>query len=270
MRAITHRTRGAQHGFIRRMVSPGDLGHALKPFVFLDFVTGHVAPGSGFGWHPHSGIATLTYTLNSDVAYEDTTGQKGVVEATGIEWMQAGEGTWHQGFSHPREDTVTGFQLWVALPPEHELGAPRGQYVAPLDVPQVDNVRVLLGEYGGEQNPIQAPSPMLYLDVTLAAGESWRFEPPPGHTIAWAMVYRGTARLSGASVTEELVVFEPSTEPVLIVAVGAARVLFGSAQRHDHPLVLGSHSVHTSEPALRQAVTRIRAVGAALRAAGRF
>ena len=59
-RGLRVRTRGQAHGFIRRMVSPGDLGEHLKPFVFLDHVDGVVEPGTGFGWHPHSGIATLT------------------------------------------------------------------------------------------------------------------------------------------------------------------------------------------------------------------
>jgi redox-sensitive bicupin YhaK (pirin superfamily) len=114
-RRIRARTAGHAHGFIRRMVSPGDLGELLKPFVFLDHVEGTVRPGTGFGWHPHSGIATLTCALNADTAYEDTAGQQGLVEATGLDWMCAGSGTWHQGFIHPRETTVTAFQLWVAL-----------------------------------------------------------------------------------------------------------------------------------------------------------
>ena len=35
-RTIDLRTRGNQHGFIRRMVSPGDIGERIKPFIFLD------------------------------------------------------------------------------------------------------------------------------------------------------------------------------------------------------------------------------------------
>ncbi|HPH29958.1 MAG TPA: pirin family protein, partial [Pseudomonadota bacterium] len=59
-RKIVLRTNGQQHGFIRRLISPCDLGHHLKPFVFLDHVRGQVPKGAGFGFHPHSGIATLT------------------------------------------------------------------------------------------------------------------------------------------------------------------------------------------------------------------
>ncbi|RYE88187.1 MAG: pirin family protein, partial [Myxococcales bacterium] len=32
-----HRTRGRRHGPITRLVSPGDVGELIKPFVFLDF-----------------------------------------------------------------------------------------------------------------------------------------------------------------------------------------------------------------------------------------
>jgi hypothetical protein len=35
-RQIVHSTRGQRHGAITRLMSPGDLGQVLKPFVFLD------------------------------------------------------------------------------------------------------------------------------------------------------------------------------------------------------------------------------------------
>jgi redox-sensitive bicupin YhaK (pirin superfamily) len=269
-RTIEHRTRGAQHGFIRRMVSPNGLGEVLKPFIFLDHVHGHVAPGTGFGWHPHSGLATLTYSLNSDVAYEDTAGQKGRVLATGLEWMRAGGGTWHRGSIHPREETVTSFQLWVALPPGVEDGPPEGIYVPPERVPQVGNVRVLLGAHGGQENPIPAPSPLSYLDVTLGPGEVWAHSPPAGHVIAWAFVYWGRARIGGELIADELVVLAEGPGEVRIEAEGPARVLVGTAARHEHPLVLGDYSVHTNPESLARGEENIRAVRGELRRSGRL
>jgi hypothetical protein len=58
---IAARTLGQRHGPITRLMSPSDLGHLLKPFVFLDLVDNHGKPFSGCGLHPHSGVATLTY-----------------------------------------------------------------------------------------------------------------------------------------------------------------------------------------------------------------
>lgn len=269
-RSIVARTRGSAHGFIRRMVSPGDLGERMKPFVFLDYVRAQVPKGTGFGFHPHSGIATLTYQLNADVAYEDTAGQKGIVRATGLEWMRAGGGTWHQGFIHPHAEITEGFQLWVALPPGVEDGAPEGIYVAPEEVPQVGSVRVLLGTYEGVTNPIPAPSPIVYLDVVLSPGETWNYAPPEGHATAWAFVYRGSSAIAGEPIAGELVVFNAGTEAIQIASVEGARVLFGSAVPHDHPLVLGSHSVHTNPRSLTRGVENIQRIGRELKAQGRF
>ena len=52
---------------------------------------------SGFGWHPHSGIATLTYLWEGSVRYEDTTGAAGFLPAGGVEWFKAAGGAWHGG-----------------------------------------------------------------------------------------------------------------------------------------------------------------------------
>lgn len=48
---------------------------------------------NAFGMHPHSGIATLTYLLEGDTLYEDTTGEQGVLVAGGVERMRGGPAT---------------------------------------------------------------------------------------------------------------------------------------------------------------------------------
>src|SRR6266567_856713 len=62
-RKIVHRTRGRGGGPITRLMSPSDLAALVKPFVFLDHAVfeGDEEPmPMPFGWHPHSGIATVT------------------------------------------------------------------------------------------------------------------------------------------------------------------------------------------------------------------
>src|SRR5438552_11819077 len=83
---IARRTRGQSHGPITRLMSPSDFGHLLKPFVFLDRFDTQGNPFSGFGLHPHSGIATLTYVAEGSVSYEDTNGATGLLPARGLEW----------------------------------------------------------------------------------------------------------------------------------------------------------------------------------------
>ena len=89
---VASRTPGQSHGPITRLMSPSDFGRLLKPFVFLDLFDTHGNPFTGFGLHPHSGIATLTYVAEGSVSYQDTNGATGLLPAGGVEWMRAGGG----------------------------------------------------------------------------------------------------------------------------------------------------------------------------------
>ena len=115
LRPIIHRTSGQTHGPITRLASPGDLGKVLKPFVFVDLFDNGGREFRGFGLHPHSGIATLTYMAEGSTRYEDTNGARGLLKAGGVEWMRAGHGVWHGGGAG-EPGPARGFQLWVALP----------------------------------------------------------------------------------------------------------------------------------------------------------
>lgn len=272
-RAVIHRTRGSQHGPITRLMSPGDLGQTLKPFIFLDRFE---APAGGqapqFGMHPHSGIATLTYLIDGRTNYEDTTGdlgERGVLPTGGVEWMMAGGGVWHRG--GPADNgRVLGFQLWVAMPPELELATAYSRYLDPLNVPHAGPARVLLGSYAGQTSPIDAPSDMTYLGVHLRAGEAWRFEPPAGHTVAWAAVGEGTLQTPGAMRTGDLVVFDQGGASIEFEALSDAVFVLGSAAMHPHEMHMGPYSVHTSKDALRVGQDGIRDRAAMLRQQGRL
>jgi redox-sensitive bicupin YhaK (pirin superfamily) len=269
-RAIVHRTRGSTHGPITRLVSPGDLGQVLKPFVFLDlFESKGRFNTQGFGMHPHSGIATLTYLVEGDVAYEDTTGKQGVLPAGGVEWMRAGNGVWHTGGA-ANDLPVMGFQLWLALPASDENAPAQSVYLAPSELPQEGPVRVLLGRYGAAQSAIPAPAPMNYLAVRLNDGEHWRYTPPSGHTVAWVAVNAGRLDAGGLVDSGELAVFEESGAAIDFMAHGDTAFVLGSAVKHPHDLVTGYYSVHTSKAALAQGEAEIQRIGARLRQEGRL
>src|ERR1700748_2753685 len=84
-RQISLRTRGPAQGRMPRLVSPGHVGELIKPFVFLDYFDTDPATAPRFGFHPHSGIATLTLILSGQAFYKETTGREGVIEAGGVE-----------------------------------------------------------------------------------------------------------------------------------------------------------------------------------------
>jgi len=258
-RAIAQRTRGRPQAHATRLMSPSDFGEILKPFVFLDLIDHEGAPFDG-GLHPHSGIATLSYVVEGAVSYIDPDNVKGTLPAFGVEWMQAGRGMWHGG-GLDQAGRTRGVQLWIALPPQLELGPTVSIHQSPQDVQEDGPARVLLGSYGSASSAIESPSPINYLAVRLKTGERWRYQPPAGHTVLWTAITSGVVSVPDELWHGDLAAFEPSSRAVEFEALTDAEFVLGSAVPHEHDLVVGHSSVHTSPDALRDAEAHIASIG---------
>ncbi|MES2128020.1 MAG: pirin family protein [Pseudomonadota bacterium] len=263
MSKIVLRTAGHTRGGITRLVSPGDLGQQLRPFVFLDHFD---IDGGGpqMGMHPHSGIATVSVVLGGALAFRDTTGQHGILQAGGVEWMSAAGGVWHTGGAL-QGGHVRGYQLWLALPPEDESAPAHSRYLAPEHVPGVGQARVIIGSYVGVQGPIQTRASINLLHVRLNDGERWTYKPPAGHDVAWLAAAKGIAQVDDAKVAQQIAVFDGVGAPIEVTARGDTEFLLGSAVRHPYPLVTGYYSVHTNVDALRRGEAEIERIGASAR-----
>ncbi|KPU60769.1 pirin family protein [Pseudomonas fluorescens] len=266
-RAIRYRTTGSGHGAIVRLMSPSDLGHLIKPFVFLDLFEGESSFINGMPLHPHSGIATVTVITEGNLRFEDADSGAGMIDHGGVEWMRAGGGVWHgKEMSVGTSKRIQGFQLWVALPPALENASVDSQYLESGVMPQVGPARLILGTYQGVQSPVRAPAGMNYLLVTLPAGESWSYVPPKGHESLWLSVSRGSLCAPEAVMAGEMVVFEPGSGTVTLKAMHNDTVfVIGSAEPHPYDLALGNYSVHTNPQALHAGEAKIAEIGARLR-----
>ncbi|NWE14502.1 pirin family protein [Pseudomonas yamanorum] len=266
-RAITYRTTGSGHGPIARLMSPSDLGHLIKPFVFLDLFEGESSFINGMPMHPHSGIATVTLITEGNLHFEDAESGAGTLDYGGVEWMRAGGGVWHgKEMSVGTSKRIQGFQLWIALPPSLENARVDSQYLASGVMPQAGPARVILGAYQGVQSPVRAPAGINYLLVALQDGESWTYVPPDGHESLWLSVSRGQLAAPDLVMAGEMAVFEPGSGAVTLTAMHRDTVfVIGSAAPHPYDLALGNYSVHTNAQALRAGEAKIAEIGARLR-----
>jgi redox-sensitive bicupin YhaK (pirin superfamily) len=262
-RGIAELAAGHTHGPLTRLMSPGDLGELVKPFVFLDYFEMARFDGPGMADHPHSGIATHTTLLQGSFDYRDSTGKSGRLSPGSVEWMQAGGGVWHGGDLVP-EDRIRGYQLWVALPESLEHQPAFSQYLEPDAIPTDGRVRALLGSHGTLRSAIADVSPMTYLHVRLEDGETWRYQPPASHDVAWLAVNEGKLHVDGAVIARQMAVFEEGDDALELRAQGATELVLGSAAKHPYPLVCGYYSVHTSERALVAGEEGIRKVASRL------
>ncbi len=167
---------------VRRAFAGLDL-RALDPFIMMDQM-GEVeyAPGEpkGTSWHPHRGFETVTYIIDGTFDHQDSHGGGGTITNGDTQWMTAGSGLLH--IEAPPEWMVTrgglfhGIQLWVNLPRDAKMSAPKYQDIRSGEVRLLTTpdagalVRVIAGSVDGHDGPGSTYTPMTLVHATLEPG----------------------------------------------------------------------------------------------------
>lgn len=82
-----------------------------------------VAPGMGFGKHPHENMEIVSIPLSGDLEHQDSTGRKEIIRQGDIQIMSAGKGISHSEKNANLDKEVKFLQIWV-FPKEKNI-APR-------------------------------------------------------------------------------------------------------------------------------------------------
>ena len=72
-----------------------------------------IAPGMGFGTHPHENMEIITIPLEGDLEHKDSMGNIGVINEGEIQVMSAGTGIHHSEYNKNADQAVKVLQLWV-------------------------------------------------------------------------------------------------------------------------------------------------------------
>lgn len=72
-----------------------------------------VAPGQGFGMHPHNDMEIITIILEGALQHRDNMGNGSVIRPGDVQVMSAGTGVMHSEFNPSPTDPVNLFQLWI-------------------------------------------------------------------------------------------------------------------------------------------------------------
>ncbi|SMO78065.1 pirin family protein [Melghirimyces algeriensis] len=71
-----------------------------------------IAPGKGFGAHPHRDMEIVSIVIKGELKHEDNTGGSGIIRPGEIQRMTAGTGIIHSEYNPSSTEEVNLLQLW--------------------------------------------------------------------------------------------------------------------------------------------------------------
>lgn len=72
-----------------------------------------VAPGKGFGQHPHDNMEIITIPLAGSIAHQDSMGNSATIQSGEIQVMSAGTGITHSEFNPSNTEELNLLQIWI-------------------------------------------------------------------------------------------------------------------------------------------------------------
>jgi quercetin 2,3-dioxygenase len=149
-----------------------------------------VAPGQGFGMHPHRDMEILTWILEGSLEHRDSMGTGTVIRPGELQHMTAGTGVMHSEFNPSAKDPVHLLQIWIV--PERRGLKPEYEQFAYPDA----ELRNQFALVAGSEAPVNIRQDVNLYISRLDKGKEVKHALEPGRH-AWVQVARGEVAVNG-------------------------------------------------------------------------
>jgi redox-sensitive bicupin YhaK (pirin superfamily) len=180
-----------------------------------------VAPGTGFGMHPHRDMEILTWVLSGTLEHRDSLGSGGVIRPGDLQRMTAGTGIRHSEVNPSAAEPVHLLQVWIQ--PEKKGLQPSYEQKTSPAAERRGRLQHLAGPSGADGAVTIRQDADLFATL-LDKGEQVT------HTLrlgrhAWVQVATGSVRLNGTTLAAGDGAAVTGERELTLAADGPAEVL---------------------------------------------
>ena len=185
-----------------------------------------VAPGQGFGTHPHSDMEIVSYVLEGALQHRDSMGTGSTIVPGDVQRMSAGTGVRHSEFNASKTDPVHFLQIWL-LPAKKGIAPGYEQKAFPATEKR-GRFRMVASPDGRDGSVTVHTDAILYaglFDKQRGASPEKAELPLAKGRHAWVHLARGKAKVNGREASEGDGVAISDEPAVVVEGVEDAEVL---------------------------------------------
>ncbi|MDN0076207.1 pirin family protein [Crenobacter sp. SG2303] len=157
-----------------------------------------VAPGQGFGTHPHRDMEIFSYVLDGALEHKDTMGTGSVIRPGDIQLMSAGTGVAHSEYNHSNTELVHFLQIWIGPASRGTKPCYQQQHFAEAE--KRGKLRLILSPDGAQGSLTIQQDARVYAGL-FNGDETAQFALAPNR-YAYIHVARGSVTVNGTRLSE--------------------------------------------------------------------
>jgi quercetin 2,3-dioxygenase len=151
-----------------------------------------VAPGKGFGTHPHRDMEIITYVISGQLEHKDSMGNGRIIQTGDFQYMSAGRGVQHSEFNPSQTELVHLYQVWIM--PDEQNAEPR-YAEKPMAAAEDGALHLIASKSGRDGSMAIRQDADLFLGK-LGAGDKLNHTLRDGRSV-WLQVAEGAVTLNG-------------------------------------------------------------------------
>lgn len=186
-----------------------------------------VAPGMGFGKHPHDNMEIVSIPLEGDLEHGDSMGTTAVIKKGDVQVMSAGTGIVHSEKNKNHDQQVKFLQIWVF--PNRKNVPPRYDQKSFTDADKHNKLATIVSPVGTSDGGVQMHQEAWFQLGKLDAGKTLSYDVRKEGNGVYAFVLEGDVTINeialnrrdglGISETDRLLIKADSNAEILLMDI---------------------------------------------------
>lgn len=182
-----------------------------------------VAPGMGFGKHPHDNMEIITIVLDGMLEHADSMGHTQAIAPNEVQVMSAGTGVYHSEYNHSKDKPVNLLQSWI-FPNKRSV---KPQYDQAMFAPEdrLNTFQTLVSPVGTDDKGLKIHQDAWMYRATLEPGKELTLTAHSKDHGFYIFMIDGKATAEGQELAKRDALGVSNTDKVTITGIDTSDVL---------------------------------------------